>query len=67
MPRTYNDAPTHLPLEVIAVLWAEAYRETIRPALEVRLPANELAALDLAVDQIELGAFGPRTRLALAP
>lgn len=65
MPHAHPDAPITLPLEVEAVLWADAYRERLRPALEVRLSADELAALDRAVNQIEQGAFRPTVRLAL--
>ena len=65
MPHAHSDAPINLPLEVAAILWADAYREPLRPALEARLSADELAALDLAVDQIEQGAFRPTARLAL--
>jgi hypothetical protein len=66
MPHTHPDAPINLPVEVEAVLWADAYRDRLRPALEARLSADELAALDLAVDQIEQGAFRPTARLALS-
>lgn len=66
MLRTHTDTPITLPVEVAAVLWADAYRETLRPALEARLSPDELAALDLAVERIEQGAFRPTPKLALS-
>ena len=66
MPHAQTDAPIILPLEVAAVLWADAYRETLRPALKARLSADELAALDRAVEQIEESAFRPVPKLALS-
>lgn len=66
MSHAHTDAPITLPLEVAAILWADAYRETLRPALKARLSADELAALDLAVEQIEESAFRPAPKLALS-
>jgi len=54
-----------LPVEVEAVLWADAYRDTLRPALAARLTADELAALDDAINRIELGVFEGKPKLAL--
>jgi hypothetical protein len=55
-----------LPVEVEAVLWADAYRETLRPALAARLTADELAALDQAINRIELGVFEGKPKVALS-
>lgn len=66
MPLAHSDTQFTLPLEVEAVLWADAYRERLRPALKARLSADELVALDLAVEQIEQGAFRPTRKLALS-
>lgn len=60
------EAPINLPIEVAAILWADAYRETLRPALKARLSPDELAALDRAIEQIELGVFEGKPRLALS-
>ena len=66
MPHAQTDAPINLPLEVAAILWADAYRERLRSALKARLSADELAALDRAVEQIEQGVFRPVPKLALS-
>lgn len=66
MSHAHTDAPIILPLEVAAVLWADAYRETLRPALKARLSDDELAALDRAIAQIEESAFRPVPKLALS-
>lgn len=66
MLHAQTDAPISLPLEVVAVLWADAYRESLRPALSTRLSDDELAALDRAIEQIEQSAFRPMPKLALS-
>lgn len=66
MRQSEADTPITLPLEVAAVLWADAYRDTLRPALAARLAADELAALDQAIDRIELGVFQRKPKLALS-
>lgn len=66
MPHAHADTPISLPIEVAAVLWADAYRDTLRPALAARLAADELAALDQAIDRIELGVFQRKPKLALS-
>jgi len=60
------ETPINLPVEVAALLWADAYRATLRPALQVRLPADELAALDRAVERIEHRIFSSPPKLALS-
>jgi len=66
MPHAQTDAPINLPLEVAAILWADAYRERLRSALKARLSADELAALDRAITHIEQRIFAELPRLALS-
>ncbi|WP_322489324.1 hypothetical protein [Chloroflexus sp.] len=66
MYQSEAEAPLMLPVEVAAVLWADAYRETLRPALVARLTADELAALDRAIEQIERSVFEGKPKLALS-
>lgn len=42
-----------LPVEVAAILWADAYRETLRLALARKVTEADLAALDRAIARIE--------------
>lgn len=42
-----------LPVEVAAILWADAYGETLRRALEGKVSEAELTALNRAVARIE--------------
>lgn len=49
--------PITLPVEVAAILWADAYRETLRPQLAGAISDAELAALDSAIERIERRIF----------